>query len=134
MPPFRGLIDPWVHQKYDWVKWAKGQNVTRAYTHVLNKFSRIKNVSIHRKKSTEINFGEEYFDWVYIDADHSYESVKADLKHWYPQVKKGGFLCGDDYGWSHKLTAGPKPAVVEFVKSHNLEIEIVKNQYVIQKK
>jgi len=128
------LIDPWVHQDHEWVQWAKGQRVIDAYEEVQSKFRGNGNVLIHRKNSTDMFFGEEYFDWVYIDADHSYESVKADLKHWYPQVKKGGFLCGDDYRWSHKLTAGPKPAVDEFVKSHNLEIEIVKNQYVIQKK
>ena len=127
------LIDPWVHQKYDWVKWAKGKNVIRAYTYVLNRFSRIKNVSIHRKNSTEINFGEEYFDWVYIDGDHSYNSVVKDLNHWWPQIKVKGFLCGDDYGWSHKLTQGPKPAVDEFVKKHDLKLKLHHNQFVIQK-
>lgn len=76
-------------------------------------------------------FGKEYFDWVYIDADHSYASVLEDLQHWYPQVKKGGFLCGDDYGWSHPLTAGPQPAVDEFVALHDLKVEVKEQQFVI---
>ena len=35
-------------------------------------------------------------DWIYIDGDHSYEAVKADLKAAMQAVKRGGFICGDD--------------------------------------
>lgn len=37
------------------------------------------------------------FDLVYIDAYHTYEAVKADLKAWLPAVKPGGILAGHDY-------------------------------------
>lgn len=36
-------------------------------------------------------------DLVFIDADHSYEGVKADLAAWAPKVKAGGWLGGHDY-------------------------------------
>lgn len=36
-------------------------------------------------------------DFIYIDANHTYESVCNDLKLWYPKVKKGGFVMGHDY-------------------------------------
>lgn len=42
-------------------------------------------------------FPDNSLDFVYIDANHSYESVKEDLKVWYPKVSKGGYLFGDDY-------------------------------------
>jgi len=42
-------------------------------------------------------FDDESFDFVYIDADHRYEAVKADILAWLPKVKKDGWLCGHDY-------------------------------------
>jgi hypothetical protein len=36
-------------------------------------------------------------DFVFIDADHSYPAVKADIAAWKPKVKVGGWLCGHDY-------------------------------------
>lgn len=36
-------------------------------------------------------------DFVFIDADHSYESVKEDIEHWEPKVRKGGWVGGHDY-------------------------------------
>lgn len=36
-------------------------------------------------------------DFVFIDADHSYEIVKKDITEWYPKVKIGGTIAGHDY-------------------------------------
>jgi len=56
---------------------------------------------------------DESFDLVFIDADHSYEAVKADIQAWTPKVKHGGILCGHDYSASHE---GLKQAVDELLK------------------
>ena len=37
------------------------------------------------------------FDFVFIDADHSYEAVKRDIKRWRKRVRRGGILAGHDY-------------------------------------
>lgn len=42
--------------------------------------------------------GDACYDFVYIDADHSYEACMQDLYLWLPKVKKGGLLAGHDYG------------------------------------
>jgi hypothetical protein len=51
------------------------------------------------------------FDFVFIDADHSYEAVAADIDAWRSKVRPGGLLCGHDYG--HPRFPGVKQAVDE---------------------
>lgn len=36
-------------------------------------------------------------DFVFVDADHSYEAVQEDIALWKPKVKAGGWLGGHDY-------------------------------------
>lgn len=48
------------------------------------------------EKASEM-FGDSTLDFVYIDANHSYECVKKDIEFWYPKVRHGGFICGHDY-------------------------------------
>jgi hypothetical protein len=41
-------------------------------------------------------FPDESVDFVYIDGNHDYKYVLNDIQAWYPKVKKGGYICGDD--------------------------------------
>lgn len=36
-------------------------------------------------------------DFVILDARHDYAAVRDDIEAWWPKVKKGGYLVGDDY-------------------------------------
>ena len=49
--------------------------------------------------TASLKFDNESIDVIFLDADHSYKSVKKDLECWYPKVKKGGILAGHDYTW-----------------------------------
>lgn len=70
-------------------------------------------------------------DMVYLDADHSYDSVSLDIKMWYPKIISGGFLCGHDY-WAK--WPGCQKAIDEFVDSNKLEISFFQDSsWVIQK-
>ncbi len=46
-------------------------------------------------------------DFVFIDADHEYESVRDDIRAWLPVVKTGGWIGGHDYcpGWPGVIRA-----------------------------
>jgi len=67
-----------------------------------------KEVVWHRKSSQEAAWDfPEQVDFVYIDAEHTYEAVYRDIRDWYGHVKKGGIIGGHDYstGWSGVVRA-----------------------------
>lgn len=62
----------------------------------------------------------EPLDYLYVDADHSYEAVQADLAAWVPHMKPGGLILGDDYG--NSSFPGVKSAWDEFESAHRLNL------------
>lgn len=42
-------------------------------------------------------FRDNYFDFIYIDANHKYKYVISDLIHWYPKLRSGGIMAGHDF-------------------------------------
>jgi len=42
-------------------------------------------------------FPEQYFDLVFLDADHFFEPTCSQIDHWLPLVRVGGFLTGHDF-------------------------------------
>ena len=68
---------------------------------------------------------DESLDFVYIDADHTYESVKEDINAWAKKVRKGGIVSGHDY-YEFKLTKSCEVirAVDEYVQEHGLELQL----------
>lgn len=120
------LIDPWAHQDYEgrWYS-VEQKKMDDIYENVCDSFKEEDRVYIHRGFSKDVIFPNEYFDWIYIDGNHSYSSVLEDLNHYRPFMKRSGFMCGDDYGWKDRhCDKGPKAAVDEFTKINNLKLEI----------
>ena len=40
-----------------------------------------------------------HLDFVFIDADHTYEGVKRDIELWEPKVQENGLIMGHDLNW-----------------------------------
>ena len=64
-------------------------------------------------------------DLIYLDANHEYDAVYADLTAWFPFVKERGILCGDDWGWTWPGLSGfpVAEAVARFAKESQLPLE-----------
>lgn len=125
------LIDMWTTEGNDYYFSTREGQVEEGYRKVLSKYSDKKNVKIIKMKSSEasINYPNDFFDWIYIDADHSYESVILDIKCWFPKLKKGGIISGHDFDPSPEdinyEKYGVKKAVEEFFdKNYKLTSEI----------
>ena len=80
----------------------------------------IERCELHEMSSESASKQITNFDVVYIDADHTYESVKSDIAAWYPGLTSGGALCGHDY--NPKTWPGVVQAVDEFCAEHDYTI------------
>jgi hypothetical protein len=62
-------------------------------------------------------------DFVFIDAEHSYESVKQDVEAWTPKVRKNGIVSGHDYYKTRQGNIGVIKAVNEYVDKHGYKLQ-----------
>jgi SAM-dependent methyltransferase len=138
------LIDPWEHRQEDAYERAMfgggthdGQaEMDEIHRSVRERFrSNIERGQVHVQRSRSLDaaasFADGSLDWVYIDGDHTYEAVKADLDAYYRAVKPGGFLAGDDYGVPGWWDDGVTRAVDEFAAKASLRI--IGTQFLLQK-
>lgn len=106
------LIDPWATVTEDshaeaFVGRTEDAKMERIFAKVQARFaSQIAagQVEIIREWSQAAlaRFAPESIDFAYVDGDHSYEGVKADLAALYPKMRAGGVMAFDDYhrrGW-----------------------------------
>ena len=94
-------VDPWLNG-YDINDVASQQCPMKfVFDAFQERTSGLKNVMFSRGKSLDaLEFVEDGFcDLVYIDGDHRYEGVLADLKGWRKKLKEGGIMAGHDWSW-----------------------------------
>lgn len=58
-------------------------------------------------------------DFLYIDADHSYNGCYADFLRYSPYVKSDSFICFDDYNQPNNPSNGVKEVVKRILKKYN---------------
>ncbi len=130
------LIDPWAFQP-DFSERMYGGRVARnqadmdaIFEGVQQLFDGVGNVHFHRDFSSEAvkAFDDGYFDWVYIDGNHHYDYVMEDLRLYFPKIKPGGYIAGDDYTWAPRETPGDlqvKRAVADFLTEKDGAVKMV---------
>jgi len=67
-------------------------------------------------------FENQYFDMVFVDANHFYDRVKADILAWMPKIKRGGFITGHDYNMGRRKKHNVKQAVDDVFGMGNIEV------------
>jgi hypothetical protein len=71
------------------------------------------------------SFADAYFDWIYLDTDHSYETTRDELAIFESKMKPGGIIAGHDYvmgNWRDSLKYGVIEAVHEFCINRGWEL------------
>jgi len=94
-------VDPWLNG-YDINDRASQQCPMKFVFEAFEERTKgIVNIMFSRGKSLDaLEFvADGSCDFVYIDGDHRYEGVLADLKGWRKKLKEGGIMAGHDWSW-----------------------------------
>ena len=83
---------------------------------------------IGNTKGISKDFTDSSLDFVYVDADHSYECCREDMLNYWPKVKNGGVLAGHDL-----VIEGVKKAVNQFCEENKVTHESNGNDWWILK-
>ena len=92
-------VDPWENQPgeaEDYIGWC-WESIYREYQ---QKTASVQHRVLELREYSEVaaqKVDDESLDFVFIDAQHDYDSVKRDIELWKPKVKPGGLLSGHDY-------------------------------------
>lgn len=101
------IVDTWKgsEQMYDPTNAAYDENLIKngtIFPQFINYMQPVINaINPIEKDSVEASllYKDSSLDFVFIDAEHKYEFVIQDIRHWLPKVRKGGIIAGHDYGW-----------------------------------
>jgi len=78
-------------------------------------------VWIDKKSEDAIDDIEDDLDFVYVDGDHRYQTVKKEIELYYPKIKDGGLMAFHDYDAPDENN-GVVQAVEEFFNNQNIII------------
>jgi hypothetical protein len=93
------FVDLWQTTSSYFTYGTQPGRVERGYQRCVERYGNDPRVTMIRSLTWEAaaRFPDNFFDFVYIDADHSYEACLADLRAWYPKVRRGGLIAGHDF-------------------------------------
>lgn len=113
-------VDTWAGSDEDeHRKLLEGKTKDWLYEEFLRNMAGLENVFDIRMPSLDAAelCRDEKFDFIFIDASHDYDNVKADILAWGPLVAPGGTLAGHDF---HSGAPGVMQAVDELLQGWKL--------------
>jgi len=117
-------IDPYQHQpNYDDMLNLPQEHFEHMFWYTIGRLSRFGERYVHVRSPSEeaVRSIDGLADFVYIDANHSYDAVKRDLELWVPKIRPGGVIGGHDFSPEFP---GVRQAVQELAQQRNLQITV----------
>jgi len=115
-------IDPYSSFK-DWNGFIFTEDIMNEFYKItLKNIEEYKEKVILHKKSSREAFSllkDDFYDYIFIDGEHTYEALSEDLKNYYSKIKTGGLVSGHDYG-----LPGIKQAIENFLYTNKLNINL----------
>jgi hypothetical protein len=137
------LVDPWLFAShfpdrcYGGASARSQTDMDAIAQSVARRFAGNPEVVIHRATSLDAvaTFSDAYFDWIYIDGDHSYQAVLDDLLAWYAKLRPGGCIALDDYEWRDEDNrTSVRSAINAFLADHAVaQAKLMQGQFLICK-
>merc|ERR1719240_1508149 len=121
------VIDYWgpVEASFQWVKTgtqpelydemlSHGPDAHDTWSYFMHKsgsFERLRHVTQGSSRDSAVvsAYEDGSIAFAFLDTSHGFQDTLDELKLWWPKIKSGGMLCGDDYGddpgWDHSQVA-----------------------------
>jgi predicted O-methyltransferase YrrM len=89
------------------------------YAKFCHNVNRFKNIIVIKDTSYKAakRLQNDWFDFIFIDGDHSLKGCSQDIREYYPKIKSGGLMIFHDYCYQFKDVC---QAVDKFVQKYNL--------------
>uniref|UniRef100_A0A0G4IEJ3 Class I SAM-dependent methyltransferase n=1 Tax=Chromera velia CCMP2878 TaxID=1169474 RepID=A0A0G4IEJ3_9ALVE len=145
------LVDPWRHaeaeENYRDSSNADRSTQSRRMTETIERLETHSNVTLFLRMPSvraaqHVAMQDSSLDFVYLDARHDFCAVSEDLEAWWPKLREGGLMAGDDFtldpllageNWDVCADGRVEPgavrrAVMEFAKKMGGQTVVVVNK------
>jgi predicted O-methyltransferase YrrM len=80
------------------------ENIYETFLHNTKPYPTIKHKRLDSEEASK-TFENDYFDFIYVDGCHKYESVLRDIRCWKDKIKNGGYMGFHDADFDSVMNA-----------------------------
>lgn len=125
------MIDPWIQQSpkvyCDGCNAVDLDNAMEKATAAVKEFGDRAVIARAMSIDAAAHFEDGQLSFAYLDGNHSFDSVTADLRAYWGKIKSGGVMAGHDFYERHTdyHDCGVETAVREFAMQNHLKLNII---------